>query len=366
MDIDKIAHNIKDDDPGGMRCQEYNCRGCRSTIYMNGSEEPGTCVYCGSMTLVKGDITRHRRPDLTVPFKISREEALSCIKKSIKKGMYIPFELKHLKARSLRSIYVPYWLINAEHYGAASIEVTRMNSTGNMDHLFFARSGWLDIKGLPIPADTLLGGECDRELGAYDLSEAVLFKDTHLEGHLYGISDVTPEELVERIRKEAARTFEAHTIYDVYSDSPTKVLSSSHVTDIDDEDMRYVMLPVWFATYHHDRQEHLVLINGQTGKVVCNTDIDKRRFIIPGIVAGLIASPFAYMAITEMPKLIEEYRAREHYAHDDVGPVEGYFLIASVLVIGAAVVFTELKKLKTRKHAALYKPKIKFVRKGSD
>ena len=56
---------------------------------------------------------------------------------------------------------------------------------------------------------------------------------------------------------------------------------------------QYALLPVWFLSFFYEGKPLTILVNGQTGKVVCNLPWDKKKLIRDTFIRGFFcAIPF--------------------------------------------------------------------------
>ena len=62
--------------------------------------------------------------------------------------------------------------------------------------------------------------------------------------------------------------------------TPERIVEAAHYTEIDYSSMRYAMLPAWFVIYDHKGKHNTILVNGETGKVVCGVPWNKVLFFV--------------------------------------------------------------------------------------
>ena len=61
-------------------CYVYTCNHCGGEIIINGTEASTTCIYCGNSAVVFSRISKQRRPDVIMPFSITKDKAVSLIR----------------------------------------------------------------------------------------------------------------------------------------------------------------------------------------------------------------------------------------------------------------------------------------------
>ena len=277
----------------------YCCSSCGGQIIVNGTESSTSCVYCGSPSIVFSRIIKQKRPENIIPFKITKEEALKAVKKELQGGIFIPRKIKRFKQDAVRGIYIPYWIFDADHFGAVSIEGSEQHGR-NSQTIYHARAGYMKLHRLPIDASSVLSNESSERLEPFNMSEMKPFNESYLLGFYSDISDVKYEAVTDLVRKRAKRIFEDYAKSDVVSDKDPIVTFSYHDTEIFDEDVGYAMLPAWFITYRYRGQNNTILVNGQTGKVVCGVPWNRKLVMALYVILCVLLTFLAFYLIREV------------------------------------------------------------------
>ncbi len=277
--IKKISLGNDPDD--FMDCSVYTCDYCGGEVIVNGTEASTMCIFCGNPTIVFSRVTKQRRPDMIVPFKITKKDALKSIRKHFKKGFFIPGEIKHFKEQEVRGIYIPYWIADAEHYGTVVIEGSVEKNKNNKDSIYYyGRSGMITINDFPVDASRLLPYDISSRLEPYGIRNAEEFHEDYLAGFYSSIADDKFDDLSGLIEKRAAAIFEETAMGDLMDAAPERIVEAAHYTEIDYSSLRYAMLPAWFVIYNHKGKHNTILVNGETGKVVCGVPWNKVLFFV--------------------------------------------------------------------------------------
>ena len=287
-----------------MDCYVYTCAGCGGEIIINGTEASTSCIYCGNPNVVFNRIAKQRQPDLIMPFRITKESAISLAREKIRKGAFVPRAIKNFDVDCYRGIYIPYWLVSCNYYDTTVIWGEVRQGLRKVIK-FFGRSGQMEFKDIPVDASTVLSDDSSSKLEPFDLAHLKPFDEDYLAGFYSNVSDVTYKDVrkvTEERKNEFASIFhqEAEKTVDA---ARTVTVNSCPVLDVD-SDMKYVMLPAWFITFDHKGKHHTILVNGDTGKVVCAVPWNKTLFysVLTAIaLAVAIASfPLFKMMLAEM------------------------------------------------------------------
>lgn len=272
-----------------MDCYVYTCSSCGGEIIINGSEASTTCIFCGNSAVVFSRIARQKRPRYILPFKITKDEAVDIIRKRFSKGMFVPKSIKNFKPENVRGIYIPYWLVNCDHKEAALIAGV-VGSGRSTRIAYYLRSGHLKLNDLPLDASKMLSDESSERLEPYDLSELKPFHEDYLLGFYSNISDIEYPDLIKAAENRAKGYFDYQVRRSIEDTNQTNVKESVQVTAIDYGALRYAMLPAWFVTYDHGGKHNTVLVNGQTGKLVCGVPWNRTLYYSLMILIGTLLS----------------------------------------------------------------------------
>ena len=270
-----------------MDCYVYTCSECGGEIIINGTEASTTCIYCGNPNVVFSRIAKQKCPEFVLPFSITKERAVELVREKLGKGIFVPREIKNFSPDLVRGIYIPYWVVNADFANAVVIS-GQVKSGKNSVTRYFGRAGRMNLKNLPIDASQALSDESSSRLEPFDLTRLKPFDDDYLAGFYSNISDVTYGDLRHATLLRATEFFNNEAISSVKA-SAKKVISSSPSLKLDN-DMVYAMLPAWFITFKYKGKHNTILVNGDTGKVVCGLPWNKILFYTLLVVVGIAAT----------------------------------------------------------------------------
>lgn len=297
----------------------YTCSECGGEIVIHGSESSSTCIYCGNPNVVFSRMTKEKRPDYIIPFAITKEQALSAVNQVVSKAVFAPKEVKKFTPEDVRGIYIPYWIVNANHEETAVVRSNK--TTGKYKHRYTGRTGNMHLHSFPVDGSTILSDESSTRLEPFDLSRMKPFDEDYLLGFYSNSSDITYDDLQLATMRRAKEIFDKEVIRDVPGSSP-KVVAELHETSIL-RDYKYAMFPVWFVTFRCDGQPHTILINGQTGKVVCGLPWRKKLFWAVTIAGGILVSVATIFILNEIIKACGSKGIGEYHSKDDPAAILG-------------------------------------------
>lgn len=313
-----------------LNCYIYTCSSCGGEIIINGSEASTQCIYCGSSSVVFDRISKEKAPEFIIPFKLSKEKAVELIKAKFSRGIFVPKEIKNFKPTAVRGIYIPYWITNGYHV-EADIIAGQVKSGKHTVTRYFGRAGKMSINNLLVDASLMLSDESSQRLEPFDISEIKEFDEDYLLGFYSNISDISTQDLQLAVNKRAAEAFQEEAKSSVKASGKRVKLQRS--ATIVDRDVRYTMLPVWFVTYDFQGRHNTIMVNGQTGKIVCGVPWNEKAFF--GAVAGLGAVLTGLLAWFMRYKFLIPFiqsTANSHSSRNNPGG-----LVTMAIMIGIAI-----------------------------
>ncbi len=273
----------------------YICNQCGAEIAVNTTEASTACIYCGCPNIVFDRVSRMRKPTYIIPFKVTKEEAEEKVRSIVKKGFFIPKEIKNFSTDCVRGIYIPYWLTDLNM--DLSMEVKGRVGSGKSSHTeYFYRAGKCDFHKLTNDASVTLADMSSAKLEPYDFEDLANFDKNYLAGFYSDIADVEKVD-GERLAVDKARELMQEQFMNSIKASNKQIITQDMKRTVNN--VESAMLPAWFVTFSYKGTPHTILVNGQTGKVSGAVPWNKGLFI--GIFAAICAVFFvAFTLITEL------------------------------------------------------------------
>lgn len=281
-----------------METNIYHCSSCGAELMLSGTEASTFCSYCGSSTIVFDRVSKEVRPKWIIPFKLTQEQALRSIKEKFSKGDYIPSKIRALTVDKVHAIYMPYWLFDTDIRRRMEVEVR------SDDGIFrYMRDASCRYKNVTFDAAKRLNNEMSRRLEPFHTEDLVDFDVAYLSGFYADRYDVT-KEATKTANLQRCREFLDDAILDSCPHA-NKIgigsLLNYKKKDVwekyEIEKAEYALLPAYFVNIKYDTGRELVIVNGQTGKVVANLPYEKEQIVKKFVKNSLIACPI-FMLVT--------------------------------------------------------------------
>ena len=287
------------DDKDFMDVNIYTCNQCGAEVIVNNTEVSTYCMYCGNPTVVFSRVAKQKRPEFILPFSVSKEQAVANIRSSMNRGFFVPDELKKFKPEMVRGIYIPYWIVNCEHHNTVFLKGD-VRDGKNTSTKYFERAGECTLKNLPLDASRMLNDNTSEKLEPFDFAGLKTFDENYLQGFYSDMADVSEGELRSAANRRADQMFRDQVLYELLAENKS-VIDSAPYTKVD-PDKVYVMLPAWFITLNYQGEPLTILVNGDTGKVVCTLPFNKKKFItltvLEAVALGIVFSIITFVIIS--------------------------------------------------------------------
>lgn len=265
----------------------YTCNACGAKLMINDVEAASFCAYCGQPTVVFDRVSKIRKPDLILPFKVTKEQAKELLNKKLK-GFFIPKDIKNTELDVVRGIYVPFSFSDLEYEDRQVIK-GRVQSGKSSTTRYFYRHAKARFAYLPVDQSVKFDDESAVKLEPFPIKEFVPFEASYLSGFYADAGDEAKENLEEKIKQRAAEVFNKKVEDTVHA---TKKVLHRNNRRVNIEKTSYGMLPVWFFAYRRGETTYTIMVNGYTGKVVGAVPFDKVKV---AVCATLIFLPLCIL-----------------------------------------------------------------------
>jgi len=281
---------------------EYHCPSCGAEIITDETTAATFCFYCHNPIVLSGRLEGEYLPDGIIPFKITKDEAVSKFQEWIQKKKFIPkgFYSKR-QIEKMSGVYFPYWIYGCETDSfmdgtAKDIRVWRVGDIEYTETKTFAvrRAGKVRFHHLPKTALQKAQNAMLKGIFPYDFSAMEKFHMGFLSGFQAEKRDIEKNSLTEKIRQEV-RSYAEKRMRDTISGHNAFTMSN-HSCKINEEDFKYTLLPVWILTYRErGNRVYYFAMNGQTGEIIGKLPVDYKKLF--GLAAVIFLIVFAVMMI---------------------------------------------------------------------
>ncbi len=324
-----------------IECSIFQCSACGAEISVTDTEASTYCIYCGNPTIVFSRIGKMKRPECIVPFRITKEVALEKVRENMKRGFFVPKEIRNFEPELLRGIYIPYYVTHIE-YDASMLVSTKHRSGKSTVTRYHKRSGFASMPWVTTDASTTLADDSSQRVEPYYLNEAVPFNEDYLIGFYSDISDVESKDATKLAQRRAKEVFDEEIMKDIKG-SDMKMVNQRYRAVVVGEPVT-AMLPAWFLTFRYKNEPYTIIVNGQTGKTVGGVPWKKVLFAVLLTLLAAVISIAAIYVLTGLFHVMLSGSSSSHH-HSSSSDSRGK-LIAFIGAAAIAAITAGIKKIK--------------------
>jgi predicted RNA-binding Zn-ribbon protein involved in translation (DUF1610 family) len=293
----------------GIERQMLHCDSCGGELSLAPGDITSTCPFCASNQVnITRSLEEDLRPRFLIPFKISREQATQLAGEWLGKGWFRPRELNpNAVLRKFNGIYLPFWTFDTTIYAHWKAQVgyeKRVRHYNASQKRWETRTKiewrWEDGQVEFDVDDLLITGSSSKQVNhqylekikPYQMRDLVVYEPDFLAGwqaQAYQTTLTDAWESAKGIIREQAKKA-------CHRDIPTHhVRNFSMSADFADETWRYILLPVYLATYKFENEPYQLILNGQTGAVAGQKPVAWWKvwlviaaLLAPGMILGFV------------------------------------------------------------------------------
>ena len=230
----------------------------------------------------------------------SINEAVEAFKKIGRKRPFMPKEFNNKdNINEMSGIYIPFWLYNYNVDGSVDFSCKRVTtwSSGNYmytktDTYSVTRGGNSKFDNVPVDGSLRFDNSIMNSIEPFDYNDMINFNYSYLSGFLAEKYDVNKEDAEVEAKNRVSSSFESVMRNDVKGYST--VIPTKKSINCNPKDINYVLLPVWMLNIKYKEKIYTFAMNGQTGKLIGNIPIDKKKAIIYWILITLVTFLVAF------------------------------------------------------------------------
>lgn len=271
---------------------EYNCKNCGAKIIADEQTTATFCIYCGNTAILKEKLSGEFSPDMIIPFKKEKEEVIESFKNLNKGRPLMPdFFNDEKNIEKIRGVYVPFWLFNVEAGGELDALSTITTTWTHGDTVYtkkdtysIEREGTMIFEKIPVDGSTRFDDDIMNTIEPFDYKELEEYNHAYLSGFLAEKYDVDEDESF-----KIAGDRSLNTAKKIFNEGITGLKTIVNDTISTNKILtKYVLLPVWMINIKYNNKFYTFAMNGQTGELVGNIPIDRKKAFKFGILTFVI------------------------------------------------------------------------------
>ena len=271
-----------------------HCDSCGAEIVIKPGFLTATCPFCASNQVnVRKALSDKLRPRFLIPFKITEKQVRDSVKEWLAKGWFKPKELNpNLFLDRFLGLYLPFWTFDARIDASWRAEVGRTRTVRDrnghtrtvVDWHWQNGSARLNVDDHLTCGSKFADQRILQKIYPFALNDLETYSPDYLAGWnalAYDLNLPEAWEAARQVMREEARKTCRGQIHSAH------VRNFSMNADFADETWRYVLLPVYLASFKYGEKVFQVMVNGQNGKLAGQKPVSWQTIIL--VVAALLS-----------------------------------------------------------------------------
>ena len=275
---------------------QENCSNCGAPLEQVGEFTSALkCSHCGSYIILKDRVEGENKPDLILPFMISKEKAVEILNKEFGNRILTPDSfLTHSTLECLEGSYIPFWLydyMSKVNYEANATKV-RVFRKGDYEitetsHYHVTRKMDIEFDKIPVDASKRMADDIMDLMEPYEYQALQDFEEKYMSGFQGEVVNFPEEEEEERAKLKAKKDSES-LLSETLVGYTTCVPLHKDI-QLTKTKAHFALMPIWVYRYQFRGKDYVYHVNGQTGKVIGKTPTDKTKALLySGTVAFFV------------------------------------------------------------------------------
>lgn len=262
------------------------CPSCGGELKVEEHTSATRCPSCDCYLIFDERVEGEYAPGFILPFQLGRETCKLSLRKKFGKYRFAPSDfLSEAKLDKIEGIYVPFWLFDYDTRWDFHAEGTKLRSWTSGNTAYTEASIYdverdMDIafRKIPVDASIKMPDSVMDQMEPYDYQQLEKFDPRYLSGFYAEKYNMPAQQVEERAKKKMTEDAE-RILSDTYSGQYSSVRVIKKELHLDNSSSDCGMLPVWRYLYQYGGQSYPFYINGQTGRIVGEAPISKKKVL---------------------------------------------------------------------------------------
>jgi hypothetical protein len=273
------------------------CPSCGAGLFGGKTALAATCPCCGSAGVVQKRFPGLLKPDRVIPFKYDKSDAAAALAEFCEGKRLLPDSFRpDDRADEFQGVYAPFWLVDAlaevdvwydavtRYKGRMVLEdddwhdiFTDVRPVTRYGHDSVKRVGGAAFENIPVYGSDKIDDACMYAIEPFDVKELEEFAPSRLAGggHTAVMCDADANACALRAKMRMGDTVAEELKTSVHGyDWVTAEISK---TSIKSGRAIQCLFPLWTLNAEYSGENYLVMMNGQTGKVVGKLPVDEGK-----------------------------------------------------------------------------------------
>lgn len=275
----------------------FSCQACGARVLADESSEAVKCPHCSVDMVMDEQVPEGIKPDVVIPFKIAKNDAIAALNKHYKGKRLLPKVFRDQNyVKQITPVFIPMWLFDGEGPVAGGYSYCKEKSWSDEDYeyketSYYAafREGTIAIENTPISGSSRMDDRFEKALWPYHFADAVSVEKGCLSGCLTAVCDVQVDACIPEAEEKITGKLKDMLRGTVDGANQTELGCNFDLKGRG----RLALVPVWILNTRWNGQIFTFMMNGQTGEFIGDLPMDKAAYWKWMIGSGLGAAAAA-------------------------------------------------------------------------
>lgn len=262
------------------------------------------CPNCGTYVVLDERVEGEFKPDVIIPFKVSKQKAIEILRSEFGRRVFTPNGfLSNASVEKIEGTYVPFFMYDYDTDTSFRGRGTKVRTWSDYNYEYTETSTFQVERGMkaefdnvPVDASIPMEDSIMDLMEPFDYNGLTGFQDRLMSGFLSEKYNMTKEELEPRAYAKVESSVEG-LLKNSMSEYATITPEYKDIRKTSKR-IRYALLPVWEYVFSYRGINYQFHVNGETGKVVGETPVDKNKVF--GYGAAVFSLVFILTAMIRM------------------------------------------------------------------
>ncbi len=285
MNDNNLESNI--DEISGSDCFSYTCSFCHTTFNTSNSSLK-TCVFCGRKILSQEKVNVPNNYTY-LPFIIPIGIVLKNYKKQTHKNLLLPNSFRGKEIiKKIKKLYVPCSLYNMSidgsitFLGSDTVNNIKSSPRQTFECLY---STHFDSKNLLVSNFTRINDLLISNINDYDFTKMIPVDSVMTMDNCLIERNMDQTELLEKVQDKFLKQCIGFVRDNVGHDM--KKISDNKM-NVSVSSLQSVFIPIYYYNVNYNGREYYVIVNGQTGKMIVDVPLSKKKLLILSILCFIL------------------------------------------------------------------------------
>lgn len=268
------------------------CANCGGQSVYEASQVSGCCPFCGSTNVMPAaENEQIMAPGAVIPFAIDKAKAEKCFHDHLKKKRYIYQSALNSKLENVIGVYLPFWTFDTDTVSSYSAKIGFERTTNDgtvVDWKTYRGVRNQFIDDMIVFASANLRNDHIPKVANFYFDKLVPYDPKYLAGivaerYTVGLNEGWEKAKVQ-IAKKLRTDIGTAEMNKHGGDTVGRVQLSTNYYNVK---FKYILAPIYLATYKYANKTYQVAVNGQSGAVDCDAPSWRWLLILMCILAAL-------------------------------------------------------------------------------